>query len=50
MKNYTKDQEIFISLMQPFIDNHGCTIEFNPTRVIMPNGVELYNAKNHDVH
>ena len=41
---YTKAQLIFINLMQPFVDQ-GCKIEFNPTRVITPDGTELYNEK-----
>jgi hypothetical protein len=46
---YTKDQLIFLNLMKPFIDNHGCEIKFNPTRVIMPDGVELYKSKENDI-
>lgn len=48
MKN-NKEQLIFLKLMQPFIEQ-GCKIKFNPTRIIMPNGSELYNEKNYDLH
>lgn len=44
----TKEQIYFKSLMQPFI-NLGCTIEFNPTRVISKDGIEIYNENNNEL-
>ena len=40
----TKEQIIFTNLMKPFTDM-GCTIEYNPIRVITPDGIELYKEE-----
>lgn len=42
-----KEQIYFKKLMQPFVDL-GCEIKFNPTRVILPGGVELYKEEEND--
>jgi len=41
---HTKEQLYFLKLMQPFL-KLGCKVEFNPTRVITPEGTELYKEE-----
>ena len=40
----TKEKIIFKNLMHQFVKN-GYEIKFNPTRLLRPDGTELYNEK-----